>query len=136
MHIPPSLMPLLSQTAGMLAYLLSIYPSGTFNPDVSSGSSMLPTSLLETAVQAYPAFASVQRVYALTHAALPTFVTKWLPSPRDFSFPVPPHPGYPTMSPHDLKVALLELATGEALKLVPMDTPNLLIFNNATTPRW
>jgi len=124
----------------MLAYLLSIYPSVTFNPDVSKTRSMLPTSLLETAVQAYPAFASLQRVYSLTHAALPASVAQWLPSPRDLfppaSAPVP-GPGYPTLSPRELKEALMDLATDDILKDIPEETPNLLIFNNATTPkRW
>jgi cerevisin len=123
----------------MLAYLLSIYPSTTFNPDVSSKENMLPASLLETAVQANPAFASLQRAYAIARAALPSSVADWLPAPLDLSAPAParpvPAPGYPTLSPRELKEALLRLATEDVLAVVPEDTPNLLIFNNATTPK-
>ena len=119
----------------MLAYLLSIYPSVTFNPDVSSKNSLLPSSLLETVVQAYPAFASLQRVYSLARAALPDSVAKFFPH-KDMSAIAPtPSPSYPTLSPKELKEALLDLATEDVLTLVPDDTPNLIIFNNATTPK-
>jgi cerevisin len=127
---------MLSQTAGMLAYLLSIYPSATFDPELTSKKSLLPLSLLETAVQAYPAFASLQRVYSIAHAALPDTVAKFLPAPKDV-FAVAPitGPGFPTLSPKELKQALLDLASEDMLTMIPADTPNLLIFNNATTPK-
>ncbi|KAF8589519.1 hypothetical protein K439DRAFT_1405103 [Ramaria rubella] len=122
-------------TAGMLAYLLSLYPSETFNPDLSS-KSMLPASLLETAIQVYPGFTSLQRVYTVMRAALPTSVGQWFPAPRDASSSAPiPAPGYPTLSPKELKDELLKLSTGDMLSQIPEDTINLLIFNNATTPK-
>ena len=120
----------------MLAYLLSIYPSFTFNPDVSSKNSLLPSSLLETVVQAYPAFSSLQRVYSLARAALPYSIAKFFPTPKDLSAAAPIlEQGFPTLSPPELKAALLSLATEEILTMVPSDTANLLIFNNATTTR-
>ena len=46
--------------------------------------------------------------------------------------PVVPNP-LPTLTPAQLKKALIELATPNALtKLKGLKTPNLLIFNNAT----
>ncbi|KAF8523247.1 peptidase S8/S53 domain-containing protein [Gautieria morchelliformis] len=124
-------------TAGMLAYLLSIYPSATFNPESTSKKSLLPSSLLETAVQAYPAFASLQRVYSIARAALPDTIAKFLPAPKDVFAVAPiPGPGFPTLSPKELKEALLDLASEDMLTMIPGDTPNLLIFNNATTPKW
>jgi cerevisin len=123
---------MLSQAAGLLAYLLSIYPSTTFNPKLLATKSLIPSSILETAVQAYPAFVSLQRVYSLARAVLPDSITNFFPSFEDISTAIPAQ-GYPTLSPKDLKDALLDLSSEEMLTLVPDDTPNLLIFNNATS---
>ncbi|GBE80855.1 Subtilisin-like protease [Sparassis crispa] len=111
-------------TAGLLAYLLSIYPSSTFDPFVSPD--LVPPSPL---LQGFPS-TSFSSIYALTHASLPGWVSIFLPPPQlveEALLPVPK-----TMTPKQLKVALLALATEDALSVIPTDTPNLLIFNNAT----
>ncbi|OAX34673.1 hypothetical protein K503DRAFT_724143 [Rhizopogon vinicolor AM-OR11-026] len=104
-------------TAGMLAYLLSIYPSTTFNPTFRSEflDPLLP----------YASF------YSLCHAALPRWMTEFLPSPELFL--TAPIPGGPAeISPNELKQALLDLASKGMLSELPSQTVNLLIFNNAT----
>jgi cerevisin len=113
-------------TAGLLAYLLSIYPSAAFDPLL--GPDFLPPSLSS---QTKPAgFASV---YTLAHAALPSWVSAFLPSPRllDIIDTVAPT-GPPTLTPVQLKKALIALSSKEKLATLPPKTPNLLIFNNAT----
>lgn len=103
-------------TAGMLAYLLSIYPSTTFNPSFDS-ESFAP-------VFPYSSF------YSLCHAALPRWMTEFLPSPEIFF--TAPAPGPAEISPKALKQALLDLASKGMLSDLPSQTVNLLIFNNAT----
>jgi cerevisin len=41
--------------------------------------------------------------------------------------------GPPTLTPVQLKKALIALSSKEKLATLPPKTPNLLIFNNATT---
>lgn len=105
-------------TAGMLAYLLSLYPSKSFNPEVTPDLA--------------PAAASFSTVYSMAHAALPSWMTTFLPSPSlvEEIAPTPKEPT--TLSPKQLKKALLGLATSGVLTDMPKDTINLLIFNNAT----
>ncbi|PCH35720.1 hypothetical protein WOLCODRAFT_28089 [Wolfiporia cocos MD-104 SS10] len=105
-------------TAGILAYLLSLYPSATFNPHVAPSFAPAP-------LQAQP----LAQAYALAHSVLPSWVATFLPPPQLVA-PVPTPA--PTLTPKQLKLALLALATEGALMTVPKDTPNLLIFNNAT----
>ena len=84
-------------------------------------------------MQAYPAFASLQRVYSIARAALPDSIASFLPTPKSaIVVPLVPTQGFPTLTPKELKDALISLATPEKLTMVPDDTPNLLIFNNAT----
>jgi cerevisin len=113
-------------TAGMLAYLLSIYPSTAFDPLL--GPDFLPPSLSSQSTSA--GFASV---YALAHAVLPSWVSEFLPSPRllDIVDGVAPT-GPPTLTPDQLKKALIALSSKDMLATLPAKTPNLLIFNNAT----
>jgi len=108
-------------TAGMLAYLLSIYPSATFDPLIGTtfGESSQDTSLALAA--AY---------YELAHAALPGWIAQFLPAPQLFVAPIPDGPS--TLSPAQLKKALLALASPNVLTTLPPKTVNLLIFNNAT----
>lgn len=108
-------------TAGLLAYLLSIYPSATFDPTLSS--TFLPSAL--NIERPYSSF------YSLCHAALPRWMTDFLPSPQlFFSAPVPGGPA--VISPLELKTALRKLASSNMLTDLPPKTINLLIFNNAT----
>lgn len=108
-------------TAGLLAYLLSIHPSTTFNPTLSS--TFLPSALnLE---RPYASF------YSLCHAALPRWMTEFMPSPQMF-INAPVSHGPVMISPLELKTALRKLASSNMLTDLPAKTVNLLIFNNAT----
>jgi cerevisin len=113
-------------TAGLLAYLLSIYPSVEFDPLL--GPDFLPPSL--STQYTSTGFASI---YALAHAVLPAWVSDFLPPPRflDVVDGVAPT-GPPTLTPAQLKKALIALSTKDVLATLPDKTPNLLIFNNAT----
>ncbi|KAI0087141.1 peptidase S8/S53 domain-containing protein [Irpex rosettiformis] len=111
-------------TAGLLAYLLSLYPSATFDPVVD------PDLVPSFSLLAVPS--SFSNIYAMAHAAFPAWISTFLPSPSlvgDVA-PIPKEPA--TLSPKQLKKALLALSTPDALADLPDQTINLLIFNNAT----
>jgi cerevisin len=111
-------------TAGMLAYLLSLYPSATFNPTVDPD--LVPSFSLTTMPKSFSS------VYAKAHAVLPSWMAVFMPPPS-FVEEVAPVPQEPeTLSPKQLKKALLALSTPNALVELPANTINLLIFNNAT----
>ncbi|KAG2158565.1 peptidase S8/S53 domain-containing protein [Suillus bovinus] len=107
-------------TAGLLAYLLSIYPSTTFHPSLSS--TRPPAFNIE---HPYSSF------YYLCHAALPRWMTDFMPSPQ-FVVNEPDTSGPVVISPLKLKTALRKLASSRKLTGLPPKTVNLLIFNNAT----
>ncbi|KAF7782784.1 hypothetical protein Agabi119p4_2160 [Agaricus bisporus var. burnettii] len=111
-------------TAGVLAYLLSIYPSKEFNPIFEKDELVSITSPVSQT--------SLSGIYAITHAALPQWISSFLPAPEfvDFIAPIPGHP--PTLTPTQLKKALIALSTPDMLDDLPANTVNLLIFNNAT----
>jgi len=112
-------------TAGLLAYLLSIYPSKEFNPSTLQLTDELPAPLGSQST------VTIQNAYAVAHAYLPSWMTTFLPAPEFFSAEVAPT-GPVTITPVQLKVALLALASPGLLPELPSGTPNLLIFNNAT----
>jgi cerevisin len=104
-----------------MAYFLSLYPSVTFNPERSSFTD-LPSTEQHT-------FSSM---YRIVRAALPEFIHNLLPSPAiiEAMAPVPPKP----LSSDELKDAILAIASRDKITgQLPKGTPNLLIFNNATT---
>lgn len=110
-------------TAGLLAYLLSIYPSAEFDP-------LLGPDFVSLSSQGNAGFAST---YAMAYSVLPSWVAAFLPPPRfldvvDGAAPTGP----PTITPEQLKKALLALSSKNMLVTLPANTPNLLIFNNAT----
>ncbi|KAJ7658531.1 peptidase S8/S53 domain-containing protein [Mycena rosella] len=106
-------------TAGMLAYLLSLYGTEKFSPELE----MMPVQMqLQAPFVTSP-------VYFFAHAALPRWAAAFLPTPRP-EVEVAPIPK--TITPAQLKKALLDLATKGALTDLPAKTINLLIFNNAT----
>lgn len=114
-------------TAGLLAYLLSIYPSKQFNPTFDNEMNVIslqsPFQLPYTSTS----------MYAIVHAALPRWATSFLPSPSFVDNVVAPVPKDPkTLTPQQLKKALLQLSTRNMLSDLPAETVNLLIFNNAT----
>jgi cerevisin len=104
--------------AGLMAYLLSIHGHPTFNPK---------------AVDYDTAGFDEQRsfsVYAIAHAALPSFISSYLPPPSLFE-PFAPVPQKP-LTPAKLKELILQMATKDVLSDVGKGSPNLLLFNNAT----
>ncbi|EJD08081.1 uncharacterized protein FOMMEDRAFT_101509 [Fomitiporia mediterranea MF3/22] len=114
-------------TAGLLAYLLSIYPSTTFDPALGD----LSVPALNDAVSSKPSL--VLQGYARAYTYLPEWLTRVLPDPEllgadDELAPIPA-----TLTPEQLKKALVALATPDALTdSLPLGSPNLVIFNNAT----
>ncbi|EIW80493.1 hypothetical protein CONPUDRAFT_82713 [Coniophora puteana RWD-64-598 SS2] len=106
--------------AGLLAYLLSIYPSETFSPEIKK---LVPDAM--DFERSYTSF------YSLAHVALPGWMTQYLPSPQ-FLEAVAPIPA-PAITPAQLKEALIELSSRGLLTDLPSDTVNLLVFNNATS---
>ncbi|KAK2463051.1 hypothetical protein APHAL10511_004706 [Amanita phalloides] len=109
-------------TAGLMAYLLSIYPSPQFNPTFDEQSNLL-------SLQSQQTFDA----YTVIHASLPTWISDYMPSPRlleALTAPVPEKPK--TLTPLQLKNAIVALASPGLLTGLPADTVNLLIFNNAT----
>lgn len=122
-------------TAGLLAYLLSIYPSKNFNPTFTDAGELL--SIAPQYILSSPAAASSRSLYAMAHRVMPAFIRQYLPSPEFLDVvlgdetdvaPVPPT----TITPEQLKKALLALATEDALVALPPKTVNKLIYNNAT----
>jgi cerevisin len=108
-------------TAGLLAYLLSIYPSKSFDPDVSA---FVPLPVVQSVPQR-----AIGTIFSFARAALPAWMSSMLPPPvLDAAAPLP----LPTLTPAQLKRALIALATPDILTVIPPKTPNLLIFNNAT----
>jgi len=108
-------------TAGLMAYLLSLYPSKSFDPEVSG-------FISPPVVQSVPQRA-LGTFFSFARAALPTWMPSMLPPPvLEAAVPIP----LPTLTPAQLKRALLGLATPDVLSTLPPKTPNLLIFNNAT----
>ena len=122
-------------TAGLLAYLLSIYPSKDFNPTFDSAENLV--SLHSEHILSAPGSASPSSLYAMAHQALPPFISSYLPSPGFLDMvlkntnvaPIPPK----KISPAQLKKALINLGTPGVLTDVSADSPNVLIYNNATS---
>jgi cerevisin len=113
-------------TAGLLAYLLSIYPSTTFNPATSS---LVPEELNAER----PFTGSFTQLYQSIYSIMPRWANGFLPSPRlvhAITAPV-----YKPLSPAALKQALIDLSTKGLLTEIPADTVNKLIFNNYTATR-
>jgi len=115
-------------TAGLLAYLLSLYPSKDFDPFLDED--LIPSSLQNQRPFSAMSFTSI---YSIAHASLPGFITEYLPSPKLLEAMSPETQGPPTLTPLQLKRALLGLSSKGVLSDLPSKTPNLLIFNNATT---
>jgi len=121
-------------TTGLLAYLLSIYPSEEFNPVFDSDENLV--SLHSERILSAPGSATPSSLYAMAHQALPPFISSYLPSPefldivlKNTNAPIPSK----KITPSQLKKALLKLGTSGVLTDVSDDTPNLLIYNNATS---
>jgi len=97
---------------GLLAYLLSIHPSITFELSEAEDEGS---------------------IYSSAYSLLPKLVQAVLPAPAlgdDFA----PIPKNGSLTPKQLKKALIALASPGMLTGLPAETPNLLAFNNATYP--
>jgi len=111
--------------AGLLAYLLSIYPSVTFDPSIES----------TTAPVDGVASIATATLYTAIHANLPVWVASFLPKPQAvLSNTVAPIPS--TLTPAQLKDAIIALSSPDLLSDIPANTINLLVFNNATTLKY
>jgi cerevisin len=122
-------------TAGMLAYLLSLYPSKSFDPKTA-------TFDFDQAGQFFSVASAVNNDYpiggvlAVLKKFMPTWIVRSLASSERqvdeyvSGYDVAPVPD--TMSPKKLKGALLVLSTEGVLSDLPSGSPNLLIYNNAT----
>lgn len=108
--------------AGLLAYLLSIYPSVTFDPSLDT---LVPAPISDVSA------AVTNTLYTAIHAGLPTWVASFLPKPQAILSATAPIPI--SLTPAQLKAALLGLSSKDLLTDIPAKTVNLLVFNNATT---
>jgi cerevisin len=105
--------------AGLLAYLLSIYPSTTFNPAINEiFSEMVPSQR-----------PFITSLFVGANAAFPKWAASFLPAVAEAIAPVPPK----VLTPVQLKKAVLALSSPGLLSDLPPKTPNLLVFNNATS---
>ncbi|KAJ7108422.1 peptidase S8/S53 domain-containing protein [Mycena crocata] len=109
-------------TAGMLAYLLSLYPSKNFDPVLKSEPAPIGQHVFGIPLST--------PMYVLARAALPRWVADFLPAPPSVDV-VAPTPETP-ITPKQLKQALLDLSSKDMLTDLPAETVNLLIFNNQT----
>ena len=113
---------------GLLAYLLSIHGTSTF-------------TVLDD-----PVTTEAAGIYDRAYSLLPRLVQAILPAPAgsrtpsdvspevdDTARPIPPN-NNGTLTPAQLKKALIALASPGMLTELPSGSPNLIIFNNATVP--
>jgi cerevisin len=115
-------------TAGLLAYLLSIYPSKEFEPHFPMG--IFPPSFNFDAERA---FSNPSAFSFALPGWISTSLPRWISSlsePVDGAAPAPPRP---TLTPKQLKSALIALGSRGMLKDLPDDTENVIVFNNATS---
>lgn len=116
-------------TAGLLAYLLSLYPSDKFNPLLAQDEVLELTPQFDET----PASLATIAQAALPGWLVPFLAPRWLfGSHKRQVDAAAPIPGPPTISPAQLKKALIALGTRDVLTDLPAKTPNILIFNNAT----
>ncbi len=130
-------------TAGMLAYLLSLYPSKSFDPATSTFDFEAAADFLSMAASTtneYP-LAGLTTIVGALKSVMPSWMVKrlavvheeragWVDTYQGGD-DVPAVPE--TLSPKTMKKALLVLATSGKLTDVGSGSPNLLIFNNATS---
>jgi cerevisin len=115
-------------TAGMLAYLLSLYPSESFDPTTSTFNFEMAGQFASVANTDSP----VAGVFGLLRKLAPSwFAPEHKQVEHKADYDVAAVPG--TLSPKKLKTALLVLSTPDVLSDLPKGSPNLLIFNNATS---
>jgi cerevisin len=118
-------------TAGLLAYLLSLYPSKQFDPRFPTD--IFPPTFTFDAQRAFSNPSSFSfALPAWISSSLPSWISSMMPSSEAGDVAAPAAP-LPTLTPVQLKRALIALATHGLLKELPADTANVLVFNNATS---
>jgi cerevisin len=116
---------------GLLAYLLSIHGTETFN---------VYADMADANLSSDDTTAVVASLYARAYSLLPNLAQAVLPAPATTLDVSPegddmaPTPRNGTITPAQLKKALIALASPGMLTDLPSGTPNLLAFNNATLP--
>jgi cerevisin len=111
--------------AGLLAYLLSIYPSPSFNPVFDKEGNLISLTNDQQVTK-------TSSIYSVAYAVLPQWMVGFLPSPELVKASLAPIPTPPTLTPLQLKKALIALATEGKLSDLPADTVNKIVFNNVT----
>jgi cerevisin len=128
-------------TAGMLAYLLSLYPSKSFDPATSTFDFDAATdffSMASATTNEYP-IAGLSTILRVAKSVLPSWITDSRTGHQEKRFVDTYQGGWhvaavpETLSPKSMKQALLVLATSNVLTDIGSGSPNLLIFNNATS---
>ncbi|GJJ08431.1 hypothetical protein Clacol_002647 [Clathrus columnatus] len=108
--------------AGLIAYILSLAPEDKAVLYKEHGFSHL---LTETVSQSSGFWG---QLYSVARAVLPNVLSEWLPSEEYPSLQIP------AISPLEMKRLLISLGTKGVLTDLPRDTPNVLVYNNATRP--
>jgi cerevisin len=113
--------------AGLLAYYISIHGSATFDPILKSDMAP-PVADFSSCISAFGT------LFKLVQRSLPAWMTGYFPTLPEavIETTTAPIPHFPTMTPQQLKTAVVELATEGVLSGLPVKTVNKLIFNNAT----
>ncbi|KAG8817737.1 serine protease [Serendipita sp. 399] len=117
-------------TAGLLAYYLSLYPSKSFDPKTSTLNFDAVAEFSTVANSEYP-IAGISSVVSVLKKLMPTWFARETVLAFEPGYDVAAVPG--TLSPKQLKAAVKTLSTPDVLSDLPSGTPNLLIFNNATS---
>lgn len=115
--------------SGLLAYLLSIYPHKTFNPELGGVPHFPDTSETETS-QEY-----LLAAYEVAYSYLPVFMAHMMPPPptRIHRTDMSSQAKTKKLTPEELKKALLMLSSeGRLAPESLFGSPNRLVFNNAT----
>ncbi|KAJ2913979.1 hypothetical protein MD484_g6416, partial [Candolleomyces efflorescens] len=112
--------------AGLLAYFLSIYPSPSFNPIFDKEDKLI--SIEDQRVLSY-----ASTFYGLAQSVLPEWIAAFMPSAYLIEAATAPVPKRPTLTPLQLRQALVALSSKGLLTKIPVNTVNLLVFNNATS---
>ncbi|CAE6475255.1 unnamed protein product [Rhizoctonia solani] len=119
-------------TAGLLAYYLSIQGSATFNPDVTENTNKAlvsdwnPTGAIMAIL---PGWMKAFVPSSFIEQNMPTSALTESFYSEDGTLDVAQFGG---ITPAQLKSALIEIGQRDAIKDLPPNTVNLLIFNNAT----
>lgn len=118
--------------SGLLAYLISIYPHKTFNPELGG----VPHSSFPNTPEAKNSQEYLLAAYEAAYAYLPVFLAHMMPPPPTFIHSredVQSQARTKKLTPEELKKALFMLSSeGRLAPESLFGSPNRLVFNNAT----